>query len=165
MGDYGIHCPCIHCESGIYPLDKSVYICSAIYRQLSMGNILGQSSGLQPHLMDTTTIINPYGFWLTTARFHHSSFTTWVSYSMLAEIIGTSIVNFSFHGQFLRLLAECEIGMGDWIWVVPFFITIQCPITRRNIIYTGSSGFKCFVASISLELARLLRLMVLHNFI
>ena len=61
--------------------------------------------------------------------------------------------------------AECEIDMGSSIWSTTFFITIKISITRWNVIHMGSSGFKCFVTSILLELARLPRLMVLHNFI
>ena len=113
MGDYGIHCPCIHCESGIYTLDKSVYISSAKYRQLSTGNVLGQSSRLQPHLMDITTIISPYGFWLTTARFHHSSFTTWVGYWILARLLALALST----SVCMDSSRSCSITS---FWVVPW---------------------------------------------
>ena len=114
MGDYGIHCPCIHCEGGLYTLDKSIYICPMIYRQLSMGNILGQSSQLQLHLMDTTLTFSPYGLRLTTARFHHSS-------SPLGSAMGYWL-------RLLELVTFCfSVSMGSSgscsitsLWVVPW---------------------------------------------
>ena len=55
-----------------------------------MGDILGQSSQLQLHLMDTTT--------------------TRVCYWVLAKIVGTCIVNFHLHGEFWVMVNHIIVG-------------------------------------------------------